>query len=168
MTKLIIITSVLLSLIATPTKSEEKENALLIYAQSVMNMNDYCDMIKALEIGKKYFKTDPDIVITVIYIESHFKVKAHNKISNDYGLSQQNEKYYLDRYKYVKKILDREKIACNINNKYDIYLNVLSCFYYLDFCINQKGSVTKGIKKYNGTGARAEAYLNKFLGVYYS
>ena len=154
---------------AEPEK--EKESDLLIYAQSKMNIDDYVSMMRAIEIGERYFFIDRDIVLTVIFIESEFKVIRKSKQNEngtfDYGLSQQNDKYYLARYKLVSKILDAEKIEYDINNKYDIYLNVLSCFYYLDHCINQKGSKSQGVKKYNGTGKRAEAYLNKFLCVYY-
>ena len=132
-----------------------------------MSIDDYVCMMRAIEIGERYFFIDRDIVLTVIFIESDFKVNAVNRKTLDYGLSQQNDKYHLARYKLVSKILDAEKIRYNINNKYDIYLNVLSCFYYLDHCINQKGSKSQGVKKYNGTGKRAEAYLNKFLCVYY-
>ena len=132
-----------------------------------MSIDDYVCMMRAIEIGERYFFIDRDIVLTVIFIESDFKVNAVNRKTLDYGLSQQNDKYHLARYKLVSKILDAEKIRYNINNKYDIYLNVLSCFYYLDHCINLKGSKSQGVKKYNGAGKRADAYLNKFLCVYY-
>ena len=169
MKKLIILLSLLMVSAKVPAEPiQEKESDLLIYAQNKMSLNNYVDMMRAIEIGERYFKVDRDIVLSIIYIESDFNVWAHNEETNDYGLSQQNGKYILDRYILVKKILDKEKIECNVNHRFDIYLNVLSCFYYLDFCINQKGSITKGIKKYNGTGKRAEAYLNKFLGAYYS
>ena len=151
-----------------PSEVKEKESDLLIYAQQKMNIDDYVSMMRAVEIGERYYNVDRDIVLTVILIESDFKVNAVNIKTKDYGLSQQNDKYYLDRYKLVSKILDAEKIEYDINNKYDIYLNVLSCFYYLDHCINLKGSKSLGVKKYNGSGKRAEAYLNKFLGVYYA
>lgn len=150
-----------------PQDVKQKESDLLIYAQSKMCIDDYVDMMRAIEIGEKYYNVDRDIVLAVIFIESDFKVNAVNRKTKDYGLSQQNDKYHLARYKLVSKILDAEKIRYNIDNKYDIYLNVLSCFYYLDHCINLKGSKSLGVKKYNGAGKRADAYLNKFLGVYY-
>ena len=150
-----------------PAEVKEKESNLLIYAQSKMSLNDYVSMMRAIEIGERYYNVDRDIVLAVIFIESDFKVNAVNRKTLDYGLSQQNDKYHLARYKLVSKILDAEKIEYDINNKYDIYLNVLSCFYYLDHCINLKASKSQGVKKYNGTGKRAEAYLNKFLEVYY-
>lgn len=150
-----------------PEEPQEKEHSLLIYAQSKMSIDDYVSMIRALEIGQKYFAIDKDIVLAVIFIESDFKVKAVNKTTLDYGLTQQNNRYYLARYKHVKKYLDKEKIDCNIDDKYDIYLNVLSAFYYLDLCIKQKGTITQGIKKYNGIGLNAEKYKNKVVGAYY-
>jgi soluble lytic murein transglycosylase-like protein len=150
-----------------PAEVKEKESNLLIYAQNKMSLNDYVSMMRAIEIGERYYNVDRDIVLAVIFIESDFKVNAVNRKTLDYGLSQQNDKYHLARYKLVSKILDAEKIEYDINNKYDIYLNVLSCFYYLDHCINLKASKSQGVKKYNGTGKRAEAYLNKFLEVYY-
>ena len=150
-----------------PQDVKQKESNLLTYAQSKMSVSDYVCMMRAIEIGEKYYNVDRNIVLAVIFIESDFKVNAVNRKTKDYGLSQQNDKYYLARYKHVARILDAEKIRYDINNKYDIYLNVLSCFYYLDHCINLKGSKSQGVKKYNGAGKRAEAYLNKFLGVYY-
>lgn len=150
-----------------PQEVKQKESNLLIYAQQKMNIDDYVSTMRAIDIGEKYYDVDRDVVLAVIFIESDFKVNAVNRKTKDYGLSQQNEKYYLARYKHVSRILDAEKVSYDINNKYDIYLNVLSCFYYLDHCINLKGSKSQGVKKYNGVGKRAEAYLNKFLDVYY-
>lgn len=167
--KLILSTLTLFFLSANyPDEVKEKESDLIVYAQSKMPLNDYVCMMRAVEIGERYYNVDRDIVLAVILIESDFKVNAVNRKTKDYGLSQQNDKYLLDRYKLVAKILDKERIEYNINNKYDIYLNVLSCFYYLDFCIELKQSKSQGVKKYNGSGARADAYLNKFLGVYFS
>lgn len=151
-----------------PSEVKEKESDLLVYAQNKMSLNDYVCMMRAVDIGERYYNIDRDIVLAVIFIESDFKVNAVNRKTKDYGLSQQNDKYYLDRYKLVAKILDKERIEYDINNKYDIYLNVLSCFYYLDHCINLKGSKSQGVKKYNGSGKRADAYLNKFIEVYYA
>ncbi|HQE59855.1 MAG TPA: hypothetical protein PLA54_11775 [Spirochaetota bacterium] len=150
-----------------PQDVKHKESDLLIYAQQKMNIDDYVSTMRAIEIGEKYFDVDRDIVLAVIFIEYDFKVNAVNRKTKDYGLSQQNDKYYLARYKHVSRILDAEKISYDINNKYNIYLNVLSCFYYLDHCMNLKGSKSQGVKKYNGAGKRADAYLNKFLRVYY-
>ena len=150
-----------------PQEVKQKESDLLVYAQQKMNIDDYVSTMRAIEIGEKYYNVDRDIVLAVIFVESDFNVNAVNRKTRDYGLSQQNDKYYLARYKLVAKILDAEKISYDINNKYDIYLNVLSCFYYLDYCINLKGSKSQGVKKYNGAGKRADAYLNKFMDVYY-
>lgn len=150
-----------------PQEVKEKENSLLTYAQSKMSINNYVDMVRALEIGERYFNTDKDIVLAVLFIESDFNVWAYNKETNDYGLSQQNGKYILDRYLTVKKILDKEKIECNVNHRFDIYLNVLACYYYLDHCIELKGTKSKGIKKYNGTGKDAEKYMYKVIDIYF-
>ena len=150
-----------------PQEVKEKENSLLTYAQTKMSINNYVDMVRALEIGERYFNTEKDIVLTVIFIESDFNVFAHNEVTNDYGLSQQNGKYILDRYETVKKILDKEKIECNVNHRFDIYLNVLACYYYLDHCIELKGTKSKGIKKYNGAGKDAEKYMYKVIDTYF-
>lgn len=150
-----------------PQEIKEKENSLLTYAQTKMSINNYVDMMRALEIGERYFNTEKDIVLAVIFIESDFNVWAYNEETNDYGLSQQNGKYILDRYLTVKIILDKERIECNINHRFDIYLNVLACYYYLDHCIELKGSKSQGIKKYNGTGKDAEKYMYKVIDTYY-
>lgn len=150
-----------------PQEIKEKENSLLTYAQTKMSINNYVDMVRALEIGERYFNTDKDIVLAVLFIESDFNVWAYNKETNDYGLSQQNGKYILDRYTIVKEILDKERIECNINHRFNIYLNVLACYYYLDHCIELKGSKSQGIKKYNGIGVRAELYMYKVIDIYF-
>lgn len=150
-----------------PQEVKEKENSLLTYAQTKMSINNYVDMVRALEIGERYFNTDKDIVLAVLYIESDFNVFAYNQETNYYGLSQQNGKYILDRYVIVKEILDKEKIECNINHRFNIYLNVLACYYYLDHCIELKGSKSQGIKKYNGIEVRAELYMYKVIDVYF-
>lgn len=151
-----------------PAETETpKESDLLIYAQNKMSLDNYVDMMRALEIGEKYFKTKKDIVLVILFIESGFDVWAYNEVTNDYGLSGQNGKYILDRYVICKEILDKEKIDCNVNHRFDIYLNVLACYYYLDQCIEWKGTKTQGIKKYNGIGTRADKYLEKFLRIYY-
>lgn len=166
--KLIIILLTLFFISASfPQEVKEKENSLLTYAQNKMSINNYVDMMRALEIGERYFNTEKDIVLTVIFIESDFNVWAYNEVTNDYGLSQQNGKYILDRYLTVKKILDKEKIECNVNHRFDIYLNVLACYYYLDHCIELKGTKSKGIKKYNGTGKDAEKYMYKVIDTYF-
>jgi hypothetical protein len=46
-------------------------------------------------------------------------------------------------------------------------LNVLACYYYLDHCIELKGTKSKGIKKYNGTGKDAEKYMYKVIDTYF-
>lgn len=150
-----------------PQEIKEKENSLLTYAQTKMSINNYVDMVRALEIGERYFNTEKDIVLSVIFIESDFNVFAYNQETNDYGLSQQNGKYILDRYIIVKEILDKEKIECNINHRFNIYLNVLACYYYLDHCLELKGSKSQGIKKYNGIGVRAELYMYKVIDIYF-
>lgn len=153
------------------TTQPKTESDLLLYAQSKMKINDYVEMLRALEIGERYFGIEQEIVLSVLFIESEFKVYAHNTNDNgteDYGLSQQNSKYYAERFQAVKRILDKEKIfRSDYNNPYDIYLNVLSCYYYLDVCFKLKQSKTKGIKKYNGVGYQTEIYLKKFLDVYF-
>ena len=153
----------------TPPKTESD---LLLYAQSKMKINDYVDMIRAIEIGNKYYPhIEKEIVLSIIYIESDFSKYGFNINENgtvDCGLSGQNSKYYFDRFKTAKIILDKEKIyRPDYNNPYDIYLNTLACYIHLDWCFKQKQSRTEGIKKYNGAGAQTEAYLKKFLDVYF-
>ena len=155
-----------------PADVPKAESDLLQYAQSKMKINDYVDMLRAIEVGSKYFPhIEPEIVLSVFYIESHFDKYALNTNTNeteDYGLSQQNSKYYKDRFKTAKIILDKEKLfRSDWNNPYDIYLNVLACYIHLDWCFKQKQSKTEGIKKYNGMGIQTEIYLKKFLDVYY-
>lgn len=148
------------------------ESDLLLYAQSKMKINDYVDMIRAVEIGNKYYPhIEKEIVLSLGFIESDFNKYAHNINTNgteDFGLYQQNSRYYPERFKIAKTILDKEKIyRSDYNNPYDIYLNTLACYIYLDWCFKQKQSRTEGIKKYNGMGIQTEIYLKKFLDVYF-
>ena len=62
-----------------PQEIKEKENSLLTYAQTKMSINNYVDMMRALEIGERYFNTEKDIVLAVIFIESDFNVWASDK-----------------------------------------------------------------------------------------
>lgn len=87
--------------------------------------------IRALYLGQKEFNIDYKIVMSIIAIESNYNIKAKNKKSNDYGLTQQNNRYTKQRYLVSKKYLDKYKIKYNIKNKYDVSLNIFSCYLYL-------------------------------------
>ena len=57
-----------------PSEVKEKESDLLIYAQQKMDIDDYVSMMRAIEIGERYYNVDRNTVLAVIFIESDFKV----------------------------------------------------------------------------------------------
>jgi hypothetical protein len=88
--------------------------------------------IEVIYKGSTEFNIDPKIVMSIISIESQYRivVKGKNKNSVDFGLCQQNSRYINQRYKATEEYLKRNKIAYT-NSKYDIGKNVFACYMYL-------------------------------------
>lgn len=139
------------------------------------------EFIQAILIGYETYSIHPRIVLSIIEIESNYKIKAYNKNKNktlDYGLSQINEDNWDWLSAKSKKVLEENNIK-HSDNKYNISLNVMNCFSYLDWSKNtlsKKGYFTyeKLIQSYNvgvnGSLSNKEKYnrlrkkyFNKFI-----
>lgn len=96
-------------------------------------------LMQALIIGQQEFDINYKAVLAIISIESNFKITAvgNNGTSKDFGLTQQNSRYYESRYKNSEKYLDNYGINYS-NSKFDIYKNVISCYIYLDYLRKSK------------------------------
>lgn len=82
-----------------------------------------------LYIAEKHYKIEVNDIIATISLESHFNPQAIgiNKNSFDYGLTQQNSKYFIKRYLFSMKILDKYNIKYDSADIFDIGLNLMSC-----------------------------------------
>jgi hypothetical protein len=96
---------------------------------SKQNKNKFVEVVYR---GSKEFRVDPKIVMSIIAVESQYKIiiKGKNKNSIDYGLTQQNSLYITTRYKIAEKYLKQNNITYT-NSKYDIGKNVFACYMYL-------------------------------------
>lgn len=137
-------------------------------------------LAKTLQLGETQFNINYQDVLSIISVESEFDPKAFNYNKNkttDYGLTQINDVNWDRLTETSRKILKRYGISYS-NNKYDIPLNVMNCFVYLNwsnFELKQKKvySFKTLIQSYNvGIGGslsnsrnfivKREAYYNKF------
>ena len=90
--------------------------------------------VKVLLAGWKEFNIHPINVLTIARIESTMKTKAYNRNSNgtkDYGLCQINSINIKALSKRSIKILKKYKLWHTKNKKYDIAINTMNCFVYL-------------------------------------
>jgi hypothetical protein len=142
------------------------------------NHQTYIDMIY---LGSEYFGIDYKNIIAIITIESEWNPLAYNCnrnyiTSEDYGLCQINTQHLESNYNCAKKICDKYKISYT-NSYYDIKLNILSAFIYLNDTrteLYNLGDFSKyrWITSYN-CGVRgsilykesAEIYWNKFINI---
>jgi hypothetical protein len=136
--------------------------------------------IDALYCGQQEYSIDYKIVMSIIAIESEYKITAigKNKNSKDFGLCQINSKYINYRYKKVEPILDYYKIKYT-NSKFDISKNIFSCYALLrntnnyydlilfrDFIASYNIGV-RGVKQEH-TQQIADRYYERFLQEYLS
>lgn len=100
-----------------------------------------------LYVGSKHYGINHRTVLSLISIESTFKIRAFNKNRNgtkDYGLCQINSINWKGLSKVSKKILDKNKIRYG-KGKYNITLNVMNCYGHL----NGSKYVLKKKKRYS-------------------
>ena len=90
-------------------------------------------VVNLLFKGQKEFDIDYKIILSIVAIESQFKIRCigKNKKSVDYGLTQQNSKYIKKRYRKAEIYLKKYRIKC-YNSKFDLSKNIFSCFIFLD------------------------------------
>jgi hypothetical protein len=126
---------------------------------------------RLLQIGETQFDYNHKDIVALMLLESEMNIHAtgRNEDSIDYGLLQHNSNSISDRYKEAAKYLDEYHISYNIHNKYDIALNIISCFLYLDMIRkNYPDDYDKMIRGYNAgiRGAslgRGKMYYNNFI-----
>lgn len=159
----------------TKQKIKNKLNYFLIKYNQKWSQANKQKFINAVYVGQKEFDIDYKIVMSIVSIESNYNIRAKNKKSNDFGLSQQNNKYIKQRYSTAKKYLDKHKVKSNVKDKYDIALSVMSCYLYLYeieqslntfnfhhyICAYNTGK--RGYYKYRET---ADKYYNRFIEEY--
>jgi len=114
------------------------EQCLKIYNRK-WNKKDIQLATQALYVGEKYYEINHKLILTMIGVESRFKINAFNKNTNesiDFGLTQQNNEYINERYTKVSAILKKNNLEFNSSNVYDIPSNILAGYmFYND--INQ-------------------------------
>jgi len=136
--------------------------------------------IDALYYGQQEFDIDYKIVMSLISIESQYRIVVTGKNirrgkvkSIDYGLTQQNSKYIKQRYKSTEEYLNKYKIKYT-NSNFDIGKNIFSCYMLLRDT-NEYGSLImfrdyiasynvgiRGIRQEH-TQKIADKYFNKFM-----
>lgn len=142
------------------------------------NHQTFVDMIY---FGSEYYKIDYKNIICIITIESEwnyleYHVNRNNTI--DYGLCQINSIHIESDYKIARELCDKYKIKYG-KDIYDIKLNILSAFIYLDYSRSELNRLSdfnkyRWITSYN-TGVRgsgsihykeyADKYWNKFINI---
>jgi len=136
--------------------------------------------IELLYKGQLEFDIHYKIVLSIVAIESQFKIDAigKNKKSIDYGLAQINSRYLKQRYRATEQYLNQHKIKYT-DSKFDMNKNIYSCFMYLKNIMEYGDLVqfSDHIKSYN-VGIRgcklntmqksANIYYNKFIQEYMS
>jgi soluble lytic murein transglycosylase-like protein len=122
--------------------------------------------IRTMIAGSKHYNIHPKVIMSIIEIESNYKIKAinKNKKSIDYGLSQINSENWDWLTEKSKKVLEEVDIKYT-DSKYDIALNVMNSFSYFDWSkktLEKKGLFTypKLIKSYN-VGVNGSLSKNK-------
>jgi len=139
--------------------------------------------VDLLYAGEEEFNVEYKIVLAIMSVESQYNISAigknYNKkkklVSTDFGLSQQNSKYYKDRYKAAMPFLDEAGFKYDVNNRFDIGLNIYSCYMYLNDMTDYRDLIcfSDYISAYNrgkdGAVNRSNnEYYNKFMIEYMS
>lgn len=127
-------------------------NLFLFQYDRKWSRHNYYKVIDALYYGEQEFDIDHKIVLSIIAIESRFKINAigRNSDSIDFGLTQQNSKHMKQRYEASKKYLDKYDLKYT-DNKFDINRNIFSCYMYLNEIDRSSlvNSFNQMIKAYN-------------------
>lgn len=92
--------------------------------------------LKTIRAAEKHYSVDKYDLMVFVALESNYTIRALSKANRngtrDVGLTQQNSDYYKSRYRTVAKVAERYGLRYNINNKFDITLNILSCAYFVN------------------------------------
>lgn len=122
---------------------EESTRSFLEFYNRKWTIEKSRKFIDIMKIGEKETGINPTFILYLIALESEFKTKAHRhnkdrKKTIDYGLTQQNSMYIKERYKCASKVLDKYNIKYNINDKYDMGLNIIAAFIYTKDILNHE------------------------------
>ncbi len=127
-------------------------NLFLFQYNRKWSKHNYYKVIDALYYGEQEFGIDHKIVLSIIAIESRFKINAigRNSDSVDYGITQQNSLHIKQRYETSKKYLDKYNLKYS-DTVFDINQNIFSCYMYLNEIDRSSlvNSFNQMIKAYN-------------------
>lgn len=127
-------------------------NLFLFQYNRKWSKHNYYKVIDALYYGEQEFDIDHKIVLSIIAIESRFKINAigRNSDSVDYGITQQNSLHIKQRYEASKKYLDKYNLKYS-DTVFDINQNIFSCYMYLSEIDRSHlvNSFSQMIKAYN-------------------
>lgn len=136
-------------------------------------------LVNVLNAGEIEFKINHRDILSIIRIESEFKIvvksKKNTNGTRDYGITQINGPNIRYLYKKAARILAKHGVRySNRKNKYDLALNTMACICYLDWArhkitVREGFNVMRWIISYN-RGVRGSKhsnsknkYWNKFL-----
>ena len=114
-------------------------NFFLIKYNRHWSQKDKQKFINILYYGEHEFNISNKIVLAIISVESNYDItvakknynkKTHKLKSIDFGLTQQNSRYYKCRYKAAESYLDYYHIKYT-DSKFDMGKNIFSCFMLL-------------------------------------
>jgi len=133
--------------------------------------------LKTIRVAEKHYGVDKYDLMVFVALESNYTIRALSKPNRngtrDAGLTQQNSDYYKSRYRTVAKVAEHYGLRYDINNKFDITLNVLSCAYFVNSLkieIKKKYNTTdhfQVVASYN-TGIKGFFKNRKIAKQYYS
>ena len=146
------------------------------YKQNWTDKNrNHC--INILYCGQQEFQIDYKIILGLIATESEFRITVQRKNirkgrvkSVDFGLTQQNSRYYKDRYRATIPYLKQYRIKYT-DSKFDMAKNIFSCYMILSDT-NKYGNLIHFkdfIASYNvGVHGTKHDYMQKTIDEYYN
>lgn len=166
------------------------ENAVmtrLAHHKQKLSKKDIDTLVKVVYIGHFKYRINYQDILSMISTESEYykfaqgknykKKKINGKTvkvldSIDYGLTQQNSKNLKSHYRAAARILKAAGIRHNINDKFDVALNVMACVWYLDAIRKEIGgdyshkrmisSYNTGVVGFDRWPKKATAYYTRF------
>ena len=162
-----------------PTEEQALEFFLKKYERK-WSYKDKQTFLNTVRVASKHYNIETFDLMTFVALESNYKIDPRPKTNRngtfDYGLTQQNSNYYKGRYKIVSRVAKQYGLDYNIENKFDITLNVLSCAYFVNSLkkeIRQKydttthfqvvASYNTGIKGFYKNRKIAKQYYQTFM-----
>ena len=138
------------------TKKLIELNRYIVISQKYNHVSMNPIHIKIVVDLSYQYEIDPDLVLAIIEVESHYDYKAKNKVSSARGYSQM--------IKSTASSLAKELNITNYNHaihSYDPNINLQLMIYYLSKCINSSNSLESALRKYRGCNDKT--YFRKVL-----